>query len=162
MKTKTTVRLNQEEIFEIVKKELERRGYILLGDLKLDIENHVPADKMGCECPGKIKSISVEVDITIAETTARPKIPHWVKNREAYAIEPKKGHAVFLGENGYDSQLEEAKKVLKVGEQYKITGGYVAECTSGYQLEGYGEKNFNSVMFHADVSGVKIRKEWRE
>ncbi len=56
-------------------------------------------------------------------------------------------YATFLGINGYEIEREEAKRLLTVGEKYKIVGGNLSDCSSSFLLDGFGQVYFNTVMF---------------
>lgn len=58
-----------------------------------------------------------------------------------------KGRKVFfLGKNGYDMELDLAKKVFKVGEILTVKEIYVGRSSSEVSFQGIDGK-FNTVMF---------------
>ena len=68
-------------------------------------------------------------------------------------------YATFLGKNGHDYQLEEAKNLLKIGEKYKIVGGELFDCSSSFLLDGFNNIYFNTVMFDYDQSAWSLLED---
>lgn len=65
--------------------------------------------------------------------------------------EPPRGRKVmFLAKNGYDSELEHAKKLFKYGDTLTVKEIYVGSWSSDVEFEEYPGKKFNTVMF-ADI-----------
>ena len=86
-----------------------------------------------------------------------------------------RGHKVrFLGKNGYDTQLEHAKKILEVGEMYTVHHTEVGQSSTYVCFEDIervahnGDKDFerfNSVMFEdvepQNEEDDKKHPDWR-
>jgi hypothetical protein len=52
----------------------------------------------------------------------------------------------YLGKNGYQGQVEQANKVLTVGQSYEVVGGYIGNSDSRFELKDI-RGSFNTVMF---------------
>ncbi len=63
--------------------------------------------------------------------------------------------AKFLGKNGYDHQLKEAKELLEIGEEYEIEDAEVNSWISYVKING---KFYNSVMF--GIGASELLKEF--
>jgi hypothetical protein len=73
-----------------------------------------------------------------------PGIDDW----EIGVMLPTERDVVFLGRNGYDCQVEEAKKLgLVPGAAYKAYGIQIHQSSSYVYLVGFEGKAFNTVMF---------------
>jgi hypothetical protein len=59
--------------------------------------------------------------------------------------------AVFLGENGYPQDLEDAKKHLVAGREYLVEGGRRGLSWSQIKIAG---RWYNAVMFDADFDAL--------
>ena len=55
----------------------------------------------------------------------------------------------FLGENGYDQQLEAAKKVFEVGKSYEVESCRVEDWSHSVRFVGI-PGGYNGVMFSLD------------
>ncbi|WP_263117474.1 hypothetical protein [Bacillus subtilis] len=65
--------------------------------------------------------------------------------------EPPTGRKVyFLNENGYDMELEHARKTFDEGQVLTVKDIYVGGSSSYVEFVGYPNMKFNTVMF-ADV-----------
>lgn len=63
---------------------------------------------------------------------------------------PKGRKVKFLGHNGYDLELNHAKKILSVGQVLTVEEIYVGRSSSKVEFKEYPKMYFNTVMF-ADV-----------
>ena len=71
-------------------------------------------------------------------------------------------YATFTTAGGYDREKDEAKKLLKIGEKYKIVGGWVQSFSSGFYLEGFPGESFNTCMFDYDEGAWEFISEGSE
>ena len=76
-------------------------------------------------------------------------------NRFESDIPPYGRKVRFLNDNGYDSDLEDARKYFKENQILTIEEIYVGRSSSSVKFEGY-EELFNTVMFE-DVEET----EWK-
>jgi len=64
-------------------------------------------------------------------------------------------YAIFHGAGGYPNEQERARKVFRVGGQYRITEGTMGQSSTSITLEGV-EGEWNSVLFHYDETIAPI------
>lgn len=62
-------------------------------------------------------------------------------------IPPRGRKIIYTGIGGYDSQKEDANKILEVGSEYTVEEIYVGRSSSTVTLQEVSEKEFNTVMF---------------
>lgn len=78
------------------------------------------------------------------------------KFRKENMKEEKEYWTTFTGRGGYQSEIDEANKVFKVGQKYKITGGVIESSSSTIRVEGGGTRSWNSVLFDVDIGKCPI------
>jgi hypothetical protein len=64
-------------------------------------------------------------------------------------------YAIFHGDGGYPDERERAKKVFRVGGQYRIVGGTMGQSSTCIEIEGV-DGRWNSVLFHYDETIAPI------
>jgi len=70
------------------------------------------------------------------------------KRRHQYGVKANIGDEVmFMGEGGFDIQLENALKVLTKGEIYKLSDLFIDDWGVSFYLEGIPRKSFPEDMF---------------
>lgn len=57
---------------------------------------------------------------------------------------------VYTGQGGYPKQREDADELFVKGDTYYIVGGEVLSSMTYVNIEGFGDRMFNSVLFDVD------------
>ncbi|NRA91744.1 MAG: hypothetical protein HRU26_03505 [Psychroserpens sp.] len=60
-------------------------------------------------------------------------------------------YAIFHGEGGYPNQRERAKKLFRIGGQYKVIGGTMGRTSTSLKIEGV-DGLWNSCFFNYDAT----------
>lgn len=69
-------------------------------------------------------------------------------------IPPKGRKVFFLDDNGYDIQLESARRFFTKGQVLTVEEIYVGRFNSEVEFQEYPNMKFNTVMF-ADITEIK-------
>ena len=67
-------------------------------------------------------------------------------------------YAIFHGEGGYPNQRERAKKLFRIGGQYKVIGGTMGRTSTSLKIEEV-DGLWNSCLFHYDATIAPVHFE---